>query len=108
MLKRKCPAEIFVRQKRSATLVDEKLSVVKIFSDGKKISSGKHDLKGNICCRKIIQRKNCENCQMNTGLAVLVKICKRKRDVIDSGGSSYRYFKKHKIFNTSARISPPQ
>ena len=39
---------------------------------------------------------------MNTGLAVLVKICKRKRDVIDSGGSSYRYFKKYKIFNTTS------
>ena len=48
------------------------------------ISSGKNDLKGMICCRKRIQRKNCEICQMKTGLAGLVKICKRKRDVIYS------------------------
>ena len=48
------------------------------------ISIGKNDMKGIICRRGKSEEKNCEDSPINAGLAGLIKVCKRKYDVIYS------------------------
>ena len=61
-----------------------KLSIVQYSLIVKIISIDKNDMEGIICRRGKSEEKNCEDSLINAGLAGLVKVCKRKYDVIYS------------------------